>query len=423
MQDFKFKELFELDEMQVDSESLVNIKRNSQVLDSKIESEFQHNIEEIESFITFLMRRCFLITVITSSQKNAFLVFSVMNSRGLDLQVTDILKADIIGLLTTTEEQNTYSEKWEELEDSLGREDFNNLFSHIRMIKAKVKAQRNLLEEFRKYIFPVEPKLFINQSLINYTHAYKIIKQCCYRAEMYAEDINDYLKWLNRIEGSDWVPSALEFMVRNKNQPDYVLWFFKHLERLVAYMYVCGIDVNKRIDCYKQVLNELTQEHSIQESITSIELTPSEKEKFITILNDDVYLLSAKKRNYIILRLDSFLSSEMVVYSSSRLTIEHILPQTVSRDSEWSKVWRQDEIDKWLHRISNLVPLTKRRNSQARNYDFAKKKEKYFQGTAEIPPYALTLQVLGEEEWTPNIVQKRQFELLDVFKDKWLLNN
>ena len=60
---------------------------------------------------------------------------------GLDLQPTDIIKADVIGALDIITDQDLYSKKWEDLEESIGREDFNNLFSHIRMIFSKEKAK------------------------------------------------------------------------------------------------------------------------------------------------------------------------------------------------------------------------------------------------------------------------------------------
>ncbi|WVM88414.1 hypothetical protein UMZ34_20025 [Halopseudomonas pachastrellae] len=73
-------------------------------------------------------------------------MFSVLNSRGLDLLPTDIIKSDVIGNIVA-DKQEDYTNTWEELEVKTGRAGFAELFNHIRMIYARAKAQRTLLEE------------------------------------------------------------------------------------------------------------------------------------------------------------------------------------------------------------------------------------------------------------------------------------
>ena len=70
-----------------------------------------------------------------------------MNSRGLDLSPADIFKSRIIGDLAD-DVSELYSRKWEDAEDGLGRSAFQDLFLHIRVIYAKTRAQKELLQEF-----------------------------------------------------------------------------------------------------------------------------------------------------------------------------------------------------------------------------------------------------------------------------------
>ena len=51
-----------------------------------------------------------------------------------------------------------------------------------------------------------------------------------------AEEINAYLKWLNRLDNSDWVPPALVALAKYQNDHEWLGWFFKQLERLAACM-------------------------------------------------------------------------------------------------------------------------------------------------------------------------------------------
>ena len=109
--------------------------------------------------------------------------------------------------------------------------------------------------------------------------------------------------------------------------------------------------------------------------------------------------------------------------SSSLLSIEHVLPQTVPSGSEWEKTLTDlEERSFWLNKIGNLIPITKRHNSKAQNYDFNTKKEKYFKNNdTGVTSYALATDVLNYTEWTPEIVKKRQQKLIEIYKKGWNL--
>ena len=422
VQELKFEALFAQDTKQLENEAKVHIKQNSKILYDKVKITFDNDALNLKEFIKFLVQRCFIVAVTTPSQNTAFRVFSVMNSRGLDLQPTDIIKADVIGALTTEIDREAYSKKWEDFEESIGREDFNNLFSHIRMIFSKEKAKRNLLEEFKGYVLSLitDPKVFIDDTLEPYVAAYDIVKTSSYTATAHAEEVNSYLKWLNRIDNSDWVPSAIQFVIQQKNNSEYMTWFFAKLERLAAYMHICGLNINERIERYKLVLLDLEKAHSLDRPVNAVELSDDEKMQLLHVLKSEIYGLTARRRNHIILRLDSFLSDGAATYDSSILTIEHVLPQTVNEGSEWSTLWPDEDVRKaWTHKLANLVPLNKRRNSKAQNYDFDKKKSAYFAGTKAVSSYILTTQVLNESQWTLEVIEKRQEKLINVFKEHW----
>ena len=132
--------------------------------------------------------------------------------------------------------------------------------------------------------------------------------------------------------------------------------------------------------------------------------------------------MTARRRNYLILRLDSYVSDQAANYMPNVLTIEHVLPQTVDAASEWAQNWPDvNERERWLHRLANLVPLNRARNSKALNYDFDRKKSAYFVGTSGVCSYALTSQVLHMDGWTPTVVAERQDALLDVLQRSWRL--
>lgn len=424
VQAFKFNELLALESAQLE-EPQQNIQRNARLLRDRLLTAFSNDTDGLISFGAFLIQRCFLVVVSTPSKKSAFRVFSVLNSRGLDLLPTDIIKSDVIGNIVA-EKQEDYTNTWEELEVKTGRAGFAELFNHIRMIYARAKAQRTLLEEFDEHVVKKSSssEQLISEVIEPYAVAYLIAKKSEYVSTANAADVNALLKWLNRIDNSDWMPCAIQFLSTQKDSPEYVLWFFQQLERLAGYMHISAKNVNQRIARYAVVLEELMGAHSLDSPVKTVELTESEKREMLDVLNSDIYYLTARRRNYLILRLDSFLSDGAASYDAKVLTIEHVLPQTVVANSEWEENWPTEEVrQQWVHKIANLVPLTQQRNSAASNLDFAKKKTAYFGGRKGVSSYVMTTQVLNTAEWTPEVVEKRQKSLLDVLEAGWKLKS
>ena len=88
--------------------------------------------------------------------------------------------------------------------------------------------------------------------------------------------------------------------------------FLRRLERLAAFMRAVSMDVTHRIERYAKILTDL--ENAVGDEFgTFIELTEDEKKDFLSRLNSDIYRMVSKKRNYLILRLDSFVSAKQHV--------------------------------------------------------------------------------------------------------------
>lgn len=424
IQSLNFEVLFNFDEKQLENEAQRNILNNARWISNRINSVFQDNASKLCDFGSFIVQRCSLVAVSTPNRQSAFRIFSVLNSRGLDLLPTDILKSDIIGSINPNRQQ-MYTQKWEDIEVAIGRNGLADLFGHIRMIYSRVKPKKTLLEEFKIYVSTKnqDPEILINDIIEPLAEYYQIIKSSSYVSTSNAEKVNESLKWLNRIENSDWIPLALYFHAKYKSDSDCVFKFYSKLERLSSYLYISGKNINQRIERYCKVIGEIEVSDSI-DAIPSLELSQQEKKDFISIINGDVYFMPARKRNFLILRLDSFLTDSAATYDFALLTIEHVLPQTVKEGSEWAIIWSEtNDRDIWIHRLANLVPLNQKRNSSAQNFDFEKKKEKYFKGRNGVSSYVLTTQVLNSQVWDKPHVEQRQKELIQTFVENWDLGS
>ena len=77
-----------------------------------------------------------------------------MNARGLPLSPQDIFKSQIIGAIPEDQKQH-YADRWERLEEDLGRGEFGDLFLYIRAIRARTRSVRSLLQEFPEQVLNV----------------------------------------------------------------------------------------------------------------------------------------------------------------------------------------------------------------------------------------------------------------------------
>ena len=366
IQELRFDELNNLNiDHDCKNDAQKNIIKNAKIVLECIQNKFHNDNMAIFDFFSFLIQKCCLVVVSTPNQKSAFRIFSVMNNRGLDLLPTDILKADLIGKIQAN--QDEYTQKWEDLEQELGRNRFNDLFTHIRMIELKNKAQRSILEELQDLVLPKISSIsdFIDNELSSYALAFNVLKNSKYQTDSNQSEINQYIYWLNRAGFSEWIPVAILFL-HQKPDSNQSVEFFKYLEILTSYLHLSAKDVNKRIERYGLILKDL--QNNPKQCNSNLFLNDEEKQSFKELLDGNIYnKLTSVRRNYLILRLDAMISDGAAKYNneSGLLTIEHVLPQTIDEGSQWRKWWEKDEDGEdtqhqtWLHRLANLVPLNK----------------------------------------------------------------
>ena len=369
----------------------------------------------------FTLTRCVMVVVSSQDKDSAYRIFSILNDRGLDLSHSDILKAEIIGKLSD-DLQDGYAKKWENMEEELGRNKFDDLFAHIRMIFRRTKLRETVLKEFREYVVSEHPpQELIDNVLLPFGDAYTDILFESYESTSEAQDINALLHWLNQIDNFDWIPPAIKYLTDHKNESDLLLKFFKDLERVAAGMMILRTSITKRIERYGRLLKAMSDRDDLYTEDSPLQLSGQEKTEITKALDGPIYLLS-RVPLYVLLRLDNELSSGSATYNYPVISIEHVLPQKPEPDSEWiGNFPDDDEREKRTHLLGNLVLLSRRKNSSASNYNFEKKKKKYF--TKEgASPFVLTSQVIQENVWTPTVIDRRQGDLLDTLKKAWRLS-
>ncbi len=400
------------------SDSQKRIQENAQLFLDRLK---KIDLDQLIYLIRAIANNCFLVEISTPDLDSAYSVFSVLNSRGLDLSHTDILKAEIIGRIPS-DIQEAYNSRWEKVEDELGRDMFQNLFAYIRTISRKVKLKDTILKEIRDYVRPADnPQWFIEKVLEPYADAFFTIRKQTYQAAKRAEEVNKLFGWLNTIDNSYWLPPAILYYARYQTDPDAMVRFFTDLERLAAGLMLLRANVNKRIERYGLLLSAIESGADLFAQDSPLQLSSSEQKEITTFLDCNLYEYGLCK--YVLLRLNEFLADGSAKYNFPIISIEHVLPQHPKSGSIWVEWFPTQELrDRYVHRLGNLVLLTRKKNTEAQNYDFKDKKEKYFSSRTGIVTFPITIQVLDEQEWTQLVVERRQREQIYRLKHIWRLN-
>lgn len=416
---------------ELDTEAKAHLRENVQLLVKRLAEVSEARRIQLTGF---LLQRCMMVVVTTDNRASAVRIFSVLNSRGLDLLTSDILKPELIDAVGLSGNELTeFTQSWEKIEENLGRDVFQEFFAHVRMIHARKRAEKELLEEFRRLVLPPDAAArvaFVREGLFELAHAFEHVQLRDYKSSDSAADeaIAVALFWLRYVDNFDWVPSAILAFQRLQQKPPLLADALTSIERQAASMMVRRGGVDARVRRFAEVLGVLDKGFAGSTG-TRLELDATERQATLDHLNGDIYQTHRNVQRLVLCRLDDAFASAPPPAASKTmhrsLTVEHVLPQTVNfaaaAAGQWGAWYTPVQHAATVHKLGNLALLTRNKNAQASNADFATKKARYFQGKGGVTQFSLTVQVLAESSWDPTVFQKHQTQRVQKLKDVWKL--
>lgn len=396
-----------------------------------------HDIK-LEEFFSYLRRYVILVYVASNELEDAFRLFTVLNDRGIKLRNSDILKAQNLKEVGDKKSQKDYALFWEELEGELG-EDFDQFLSYVRTILVKDKARHNLLKEFQDNIY--NPRKF-NHS----TKSYERTKPLLAKGKETFETVKEFKIHFDQIMSGNnyeisknwsydnlisvlndtaladiWIPPLIFY--RSNFGEEYIYQFLIKLDNKFSGDWIARETPTFRIDSMNGILKKI-------ESLSQTK--KSNKEKTEDLLNSDVFHFNKKEfinqlenntvygrryARYILRKIDFLFSGPD--YGEKRtsltnMTVEHILPQNPSDNSQWKNDFTQKDRDEWTHMLGNLVLISRRKNSRLGRLDFIEKKDKYFLNSIETFPNSI--KVLQNDNWALKDLKDNHRRLLDLIR-------
>ncbi|MGL2480646.1 GmrSD restriction endonuclease domain-containing protein [Helicobacter pylori] len=400
------------------SEPSVKIMENFKLFEKWI----SENTDKLETIVKGLEKLMIVWIALEKGKDDPQLIFESMNSKGIELTQTDLIRNYIIMETETEEKQKDfYNGYWRAMEENFKQNEtlFNRFVRHYLTIKTgKIPNIKKVYEAFKDYQqkggIEIEDLLKDLQKYCGY------FCQIAFKKEA-DKDLNKALSFLVDLEMDVVYPLLLELY---SDYSDGVLSnqdFTPIIDLTESYLCrraVCGFGSNglnkifpsfiKKID-KKQYLKSVEKHFGSLKGNQRFPNNDEFKDSFITI---DFYHL--KKSKYFLERLENPGTKEPV--DTQKCDIEHIMPQTLNPKWEGDLGENFKAIhEKYLHTIGNLT-LTGY-NSEYRNKPFKEKKdmEKGFkQSPLRLNQSLKDLESFGEEE-----IEKRANDLADWALKIW----
>lgn len=369
--------------------------------------------DEFDRFVGYLLNNALFIYVSTEDLDDAFRLFTILNDRGIPLSNSDIIKAKNLGAVTGEKDRGKWAEYWEEVEGEMGRDEFDRFLSLVRTIYVKDKAREGLLKEFDERIYGAKPPLLAMG--IDTFEAVKAYKDAYDQAIQFdglpATLGNAYRNRINvmrkGLPSTDWIPPVLAWY--RKFKAEKLLELIDHIDNKFSADWILQLTPTQRISNMNDVLKAIDAAKAPADVLTS-KVFEFDRKQLAILLDGAIY--GRRFAKYVLLRLEYLLASHAAPLNlPDEISVEHILPQTPSATSQWVKDFTEDQREAWLHRLGNLMLLSRRKNTSLGNLNYADKRARYFENRVESLPNSQRL--LATTTFALTDLEARHNDLLD----------
>ncbi|GHR90992.1 DUF262 and DUF1524 domain-containing protein [Helicobacter pylori] len=390
----------------------------------KLFEEWVSNTDELETIFKGLEKLMIVEIALEKGKDDPQLIFESMNSKGIELTQTDLIRNYIVMETEIEKQEGFYNKYWRAMEEDFkqNKKLFDRFVRHYLTIKTKIPNINKVyvaLKDYRqKEGIGIEDLLKDLQKYCGYFCRIVFKKEA-------DKDLNKALGFLVDLEMDVVYPLLLDLY---SDYSDGVLSkadFRRSIALIESYICrraVCGLGTNSLNKVFPSFTKHIQKDEYFKSLkahfgyLTEKQRFPKNdefKDCFITI---DFYKF--KKNKYFFERLENFDTKEPV--NTEGLTIEHIMPQELTEEWERDLGENFQEIhNKYLHTIGNLT-LTGY-NPKYSNNSFQEKQgmEKGFKDSPlRLNQGLRDLKSFGEEE-----IKKRANDLADLALKIWTYPN
>ncbi|EMG96103.1 hypothetical protein HMPREF1401_00722 [Helicobacter pylori GAM120Ai] len=404
------------------SEPSVKIMENFKLFEKWI----SENTGKLETIVKGLEKLMIVYIALDKEKDDPQLIFESMNSKGIELTQTDLIRNYIIMETETEEKQKDfYNGYWRAMEEDFKQNEtlFKRFVRHYLTIKTgKIPNEKRVYEAFKRYQQErgIETEVLLQD----------LQKYCGYFCQIALKkeadkDLSKALSFLVDLEMDVVYPLLLELYSDYSDgvlsKQDFIP-IIALTESYICRRAVCGIPsngLNKFFASFTKKIDKNQYLKSIKAHFLSFEKQagkfPKDSDFRDSLIAKELYKPKKTKETKSFLeRLENFDTKEPV--DTQKCNIEHIMPQTLNPKWEGDLGENFEAIhEKYLHTIGNLT-LTGY-NSEYSNNSFREKRdmEKGFkQSSLKLNQNLKDLESFDEKE-----IEKRANDLADWALKIW----
>ncbi|WQS09920.1 DUF262 and DUF1524 domain-containing protein [Helicobacter pylori] len=403
------------------SEPSVKIMENFELFEKWI----SENTDKLETIFKGLEKLMIVWIALDKGKDDPQLIFESMNSKGIELTQTDLIRNYIVMETEVGKQEDFYNGYWRAMEEDFKQNEtlFNRFVRHYLTIKTREIPNINkVYEAFKRYQQErgIETEVLL-QDLQKYCGFFC---QIAFKKEA-DKELNKALSFLVDLEMDVICPLLLELY---SDYSDGVLSkqdFIPIIALTESYIYrraVCGLGsngLNKIFPSFTKKIDKNQYLESIKVHFLSLEKTtgkfPKDSDFKDSLITKELYdPKKTKKIKSFLERLEKFDTKEPV--DTQECTTEHIMPQTLTK--EWKRDLGENFEaihEKYLHTIGNLT-LTGY-NQEYSNKSFQEKRD--MEEGFKQSPLRLNQSLKNLESFDEKEIEKRANVLADWALKIW----
>ncbi len=389
------------------------------------EEWIRKNTNQLETIFKGLEKLMIVEIALEKGKDEPQLIFESMNSKGMELTQTDLIRNYIVMETEIEKREGFYNKYWRAMEEKFkqNKKWFDRFVRHYLTIKTREIPNINkvyvALKDYRqKEGIEIEDLLKDLQKYCGYFCRIVFKKED-------DKDLKKALGFLVDLEMDVVYPLLLELY---SDYSDGVLSkddFRRSIDLIESYICrraVCGLGTNSLNKVFPSFTKHIQKDEYFKSLkvhfgyLTNNQRFPNNGEFKDCFIKIDFY--NFQKKKYFFERLENFDTNEPV--NTQECTIEHIMPQELTEEWERDLGENFQEIhDKYLHTIGNLT-LTGY-NPEYSNKSFQEKQgmEKGFKNS----PLRLNQGLRGLESFGEKEIEKRANDLADLALKIWTYPN
>ncbi len=392
-----------------------------QFFKEKISVRFKTNSGgDLASFLNNVSGELMMFIQITvEDELNAYTVFETLNSRGVELTSTDLLKNFLFSHVAKSEtDLKQVKVQWKKIIDVVGLKEFPNFLRYFLIATRKQVTKEYLFKEVKSFVKSGQAVFDLLDHLEFYAYNYVALGNPDDEMWNTDKEIRSAINILKAFKVTQWKPLALVALEKLT-----IADFKRLIQSLVSLSYRYNIVAKMQTNEMEKIFSK-----------ASIKLYKEESINISSVLNDirQLYVNDDDFKNYFALKqfnTNNSTDKKIARYTLYKLesqedggslydfeidngTIEHILPE--SFPESWQDSFTEEEYERNIFMIGNLTLLEPSKNSKEASDKIFEEKKKVYETSKFVISKKIT-----DPQWTVQNIKNRQAQLARLATSIW----